>query len=103
MRADERFRSIPGIVGVAAEAEGDRLAIVDGDIRCTFAELDRAMVQSCRAAVASGVKPGDRVAIWAPNMFEWVVAALGVLGAGAGLVPINTRYKGAQAGPGLHW
>jgi HIP---CoA ligase len=97
MRADERFRSIPGIVGVAAEAEGDRLAIVDGDIRCTFAELDRAMVQSCRASVASGVKPGDRVAIWAPNMFEWVVTALGVLGAGAVLVPINTRYKGVEA------
>jgi acyl-CoA synthetase (AMP-forming)/AMP-acid ligase II len=97
MRADERFRSIPGILSVVAVTDGDRPAIVDGEIRCTFAELERAMVQSCRAAVALGVQPGDRVAIWAPNMYEWVVAALGALGAGAVLVPINTRYKGIEA------
>jgi len=97
MRADERFRSIPGIVGVVAATDGDRTAIVDGDISCTFAELELAMVQSCRAAVAFGIEPGDRVAIWAPNMFEWVVAALGALGAGAVLVPVNTRYKGVEA------
>src|SRR5215216_3751318 len=98
MRADERFRSIPGIVGVVAATDADCMAIVDGDVRCTFADLERAMLQACRAAIAFGVQPGDRVAIWAPNMFEWVVAALGALGAGAILVPINTRYKGIEAG-----
>jgi acyl-CoA synthetase (AMP-forming)/AMP-acid ligase II len=97
MRADQRFRSIPGIVGVVAATDGDRAAIVDGNVRCTFAELERAMVRSCGAAVAFGVQPGDRVAIWAPNIYEWVVAALGALGAGAVLVPINTRYKGIEA------
>jgi acyl-CoA synthetase (AMP-forming)/AMP-acid ligase II len=97
MRADERFRSIPGIVGVVAATEGDCPAIVDGKVRCSFAEVERAMVQSCRAAIAFGIQPGDRVAIWAPNMFEWIVAALGALGAGAVLVPINTRYKGLEA------
>jgi acyl-CoA synthetase (AMP-forming)/AMP-acid ligase II len=47
--------------------------------------------------VASGIKAGDRVAIWAPNIHEWIVAALGALTAGAVLVPINTRFKGREA------
>ncbi|HTT87472.1 MAG TPA: FadD3 family acyl-CoA ligase, partial [Acidimicrobiales bacterium] len=51
----------------------------------------------CAAAMAAGIHPGDRVAIWAPNMAEWVVAALGLVGAGAALVPLNTRFKGPEA------
>ena len=49
------------------------------------------------ALVASGVGPGDRVAVWAFNCLEWVVAALGLWRAGAVLVPINTRFKGPEA------
>jgi acyl-CoA synthetase (AMP-forming)/AMP-acid ligase II len=47
--------------------------------------------------VASGIEPGDRVAIWAPNCTEWVVAALGIAAAGAVIVPPNTRFKGGEA------
>jgi acyl-CoA synthetase (AMP-forming)/AMP-acid ligase II len=47
--------------------------------------------------MAAGIHPGDRVAMWAPNMAEWVVAALGLVGAGAALVPLNTRFKGPEA------
>ena len=36
---------------------------------------------------------GDRVSIWAPNIWEWVVTALGVHYAGGVLVPVNTRWK----------
>ena len=43
------------------------------------------------------IEPGDRVAIWAPNIHEWVAALIGVHGAGAVLVPINTRFRGAEA------
>ena len=55
------------------------------------------MATATRAVVAHGIEPGDRVAVWAPNCAEWVVAALGAVGAGAVLVPLNTRYKGAEA------
>ena len=41
--------------------------------------------------------PGGRVAIWAPNCAEWMLAALGALRAGAVLVPMNTRFKGGEA------
>ena len=57
----------------------------------------RLPASATRAAIAQGIEPGDRVAIWAPNSWEWIVAALGVLGAGAWLVPVNTRFKGDEA------
>ena len=44
-----------------------------------------------------GIERGDRVAVWAPNSLEWIVAALGVTTAGAVLVPVNTRFRGAEA------
>ena len=52
---------------------------------------------SPRALVAAGIQPGDRVAIWAPNISEWVVAALGVYRAGGVIVSVNTRFKGNEA------
>jgi acyl-CoA synthetase (AMP-forming)/AMP-acid ligase II len=38
------------------------------------------------------------VAIWAPNVWEWIPTVLGLQAAGGVLVPLNTRYKGAEAG-----
>jgi acyl-CoA synthetase (AMP-forming)/AMP-acid ligase II len=45
----------------------------------------------------TGIRKGDRVAIWAPNSAEWIVAALGIALSGAVLVPLNTRLKGREA------
>ncbi|MFO7591181.1 MAG: AMP-binding protein, partial [Acidimicrobiia bacterium] len=92
-------QTIPELVRRAARAWPDAEALVDdeGAVRVTFAELEARMVASTRAVIASGLEPGDRAAIWAPNVHEWIVAALGVLGAGGVLVPINTRFKGAEA------
>ena len=47
--------------------------------------------------MAAGLEKGDRVAIWAPNSLDWIVAALGLHGAGAVIVPLNTRYKGDES------
>ena len=47
--------------------------------------------------MAAGVGAGERAAIWAPNCAEWMLAALGLLRAGAVLVPLNTRFKGGEA------
>jgi acyl-CoA synthetase (AMP-forming)/AMP-acid ligase II len=41
---------------------------------------------------------GDRIAIWAPNSREWIVAAIGAMSVGAAIVPLNTRLKGREAG-----
>jgi HIP---CoA ligase len=89
--------TIPAIVERAAREFGSLEALVDERERITFSQLAGAAVTSARALVASGVEPGDRVAIWAPNTTEWVHAALGVYAAGAVIVPLNTRFKGSEA------
>jgi len=96
-RGDLRWGSIPGLVSDAAARFGEAEAVVDGDVRLTFAQLEADALKATGAAMAAGIHPGDRVAIWAPNMAEWIVAALGLVGAGAALVPLNTRFKGPEA------
>lgn len=97
MRADEQW----GTIGRLVLAAGDRFpaieALVDGDVRLTFPQLRDAVVDAARAHIAAGVQQGDRVAIWAPNIAEWVIAGLGAVMAGGVLVPLNTRYKGIEA------
>ncbi|BCY13338.1 FadD3 family acyl-CoA ligase [Actinoplanes sp. L3-i22] len=50
-----------------------------------------------RALIAGGLRPGDRLALWAPNSAEWVQTALGVAWAGGTLVPVNTRFTAVEA------
>ena len=91
-------QTIPELVRTAAERFAAREAVVDEDERFDFAELGRRVDEAAKAAISAGLTAGDRVAIWAPNCWEWIVAALGVVSAGGVLVPINTRFKGREAG-----
>ncbi|WP_369208444.1 AMP-binding protein, partial [Streptomyces sp. PU-14G] len=68
-----------------------------GVVRWSFATLRAHVVRSARAALAHGLRKGDRVAVWAPNSRHWITAALGAVSVGAVLVPLNTRYKPAEA------
>jgi acyl-CoA synthetase (AMP-forming)/AMP-acid ligase II len=102
-RGDLQWGTIPGLVEDAAARFGDAEALVDvhaaggTTLRLTFDQLAEQVAGATRAIVANGIERGDRVAIWAPNCAEWVIAALGAVGAGALLVPLNTRFKGAEA------
>ncbi len=102
-RGDLQWGTIPGLVEDAAARFGESEALVDvhgpyGTVtRLTFDQLAEQVAAATRAIVANGIDRGDRVAIWAPNCAEWVVAALGAVGAGALLVPLNTRFKGTEA------
>lgn len=89
------------IAKVALAAGGrwpDKVAISDHGELLTFAELATRARLTGRAFIASGLSSGDRFAIWAPNIHEWIQAALGGIMAGGVLVPLNTRYKGIEAG-----
>jgi acyl-CoA synthetase (AMP-forming)/AMP-acid ligase II len=90
--------TIPSVLYVAADRYRDLEAVVDGDQRVTYAALAGAVSDVARALIASGVEPGDRVAIWAPNSLDWIVVSFAIYSCGAILVPLNTRFKGAEAG-----
>jgi acyl-CoA synthetase (AMP-forming)/AMP-acid ligase II len=92
-----RIGTIPRMALAASEAYGTGNAIEDGAFTLRYDELAGAVLRSSRAFIAAGIEPGDRVAIWAPNVHEWILAALGLQGAGAVLVPLNTRFKGTEA------
>jgi acyl-CoA synthetase (AMP-forming)/AMP-acid ligase II len=91
------FETIPDMVAQRAETLGDRQAIVDGPTTLTFAELARRVDEAARALIAGGIQKGDCVAIWAPNVWEWIVCALAIHTVGGVMVPVNTRYKGMEA------
>ena len=96
-RADLLWGTVPRLVDDAARRHGTLEALVDGDLRLTYAQLAPAVDRYARGLIAAGVGAGERVAVWAPNCAEWMLAALGALRAGAVLVPLNTRFKGPEA------
>ncbi|HVX17392.1 MAG TPA: FadD3 family acyl-CoA ligase [Acidimicrobiales bacterium] len=89
--------TIGAMVDAAGGRFGDHPAVIDGDQRLSYRELAAGARRVGAALVAAGVEVGDRVAIWAPNSASWILAALGVFGSGCVLVPVNTRFKGAEA------
>jgi acyl-CoA synthetase (AMP-forming)/AMP-acid ligase II len=90
--------TIPGAVASAAREFGDAPALVEpAGPRLSYRELHERVRVVARALIAEGVAPGDTVAIWSPNTYHWVLAALGALYAGARLVPVNTRFTGPEA------
>ena len=89
--------TIPHLADEAARRFGAAEAVVDGARRVSFAQLRTLMVDAAAAFIAAGLQRGERVAIWAPNSLEWVVACLGIQAAGGVLIPLNTRFKAAEA------
>ncbi|MER7083656.1 Acyl-CoA synthetase (AMP-forming)/AMP-acid ligase II [Saccharopolyspora kobensis] len=96
MPGSEPF-TIPAAIGVAAQRFPDSTAVLDGPVRLDFAQLLERVRTVARALMAEGVRPGDRVALCSPNTHHWVLAALGAQYAGATLVPVNTRFTGAES------
>ncbi|WP_102419603.1 FadD3 family acyl-CoA ligase [Mycobacterium sp. 4858] len=92
------WQTIPEMVLSAADRFGDAEAVVDGPLRLTFSEVVERIRCAAGAFAELGVDSGDRVAVWAPNSAEWIIAAFGLLTAGGVLVPVNTRFKTEEAG-----
>src|SRR6185295_10455905 len=81
----------------AADRFGDAEAVVDGPLRLSFVDLVERILKASGAFAEYGVEKGDRVALWAPNSADWIVAAFGIMTAGGVLVPVNTRFKADEA------
>ncbi|WP_425088604.1 FadD3 family acyl-CoA ligase [Stappia sp.] len=91
-----RFTTIPALCARAAEVYGDRRAVEDAGVALSFLEIDAMRRRMAKAMMVAGVEKGDRVMIWAPNGWRWFVTALGLVSAGAVLVPASTRFKGGE-------
>ena len=89
--------TIPHLVAACADWRGDHPVIVEENRRISYASLKAQMMRASAAFIKAGLQPGDRVAIWAHNGIDWVIAALGVQAAGGIIVPLNTRFKGQEA------
>ena len=89
--------TLPQLLRRAAASYPATNAIVDGELAITYSDLVRRAEEAARSLIALGVQAGARVAIWAPNLHEWIVAACAIHCAGAIMVPLNTRMKGAEA------
>lgn len=87
----------PALVRAAAEQYGDREYLIDEETRISFEDLERRVHSMAKAHIAAGLHYGDRIAIWAPNIWEWVIIALGAQSVGLTLIPLNTRFKGTEA------
>ncbi len=81
----------------AADRFGDAEAVVDGPLRLNYTEVVERIRCAAGAFAELGIQKGERVAIWAPNSAEWMIAAFGLLTAGGVLVPVNTRFKAEEA------
>jgi fatty-acyl-CoA synthase len=80
------------------ERVGDREALVSRaqGYRATYTELWEQSGVAARGLLARGVRKGDRVGIWSPNRYEWVVVQFATARIGAILVNINPAYKTAE-------
>ena len=76
-----------------AEKWPSKIAVIDGDRRFTFGELNAHSDRLAAALVDMGVKKGDRVGLLAPNCAEFEIAFFGVLKTGAIVTTLNSGYR----------
>src|SRR3712207_3435324 len=80
----------------SARSHPDRAAVVLGERRLTYAQVDAAANQVANLLVARGIRPGDKVALSCPNVPFFPVVYYGILKAGAVVVPLNVLLKGRE-------
>lgn len=85
-------------LAVTAAAHPDVEALVDlpAARRWSYAELLADVRRMATGLLQAGIRPGDRVGIWAPNRWEWVLVQYATAEIGAVLVNINPAYRGRE-------
>jgi fatty-acyl-CoA synthase len=92
------YRTVDGVLKSAASEVPNRDALVAPfqSLRYTFAALDREVERVARGMLACGLKPGERIGIWAPNCAEWILTLFGAARAGLVLVNVNPAYRSSE-------
>ena len=89
LRPPEAAERLDELLTVSAGLYPDRIAIVDGRVRLTYAELDVAVSRMANLLLGRGMRPGDRVALDGLNVSEVVICYYAILRAGGVVVPLN--------------
>jgi len=85
--------NLAALLGPTAAKHPARTAIVLGDTRISYAQLDKASNQVANLLVANGVRRGDKVALSCPNLPYFTIVYFGIIKAGATVVPLNVLLK----------
>src|SRR5262249_25863312 len=80
----------------AALPDNEAVIYADRDLRLTFSQLEAEARLIARGLMACGVERGERAALWAPNVPEWVVLQFALAKIGAILVTVNTSLRAAE-------
>ena len=93
---DPRSNSLADVLRRTAARDGGKVALIAGEVRQTYAELDAEASRVANALAARGVRQGDRVALLSRNCREYVVVVFAAAKLGAVLVPVNFMLTGAD-------
>ena len=83
--------TLHGLLSAAARRDGQAVAVIDGERRLTYAELDERSSRLASLLIERGVRPGDRVGLLLEKSLEAVVGIYGALKAGAAYVPLDDQ------------
>src|SRR6202035_4198641 len=81
---------------VAAWGTRDALIVRHQNVRWTYAELKQRVDRLAAGLIALGLRPGDRIGIWAPNCCEWALTQFASAKAGLILVNLNPAYRAPE-------
>jgi len=76
--------------------ERDALVHVPSELNWCYDRLQTAVDKAAAGMLAIGFRPGDKIALWAPNLAEWMVAFLAIAKMGAVVVPIDPAASDAN-------
>ena len=88
--------SLATLLEDSARTYPDRTAIIQGDRRLSYAEVDASARRVAALLAARGIGNGDRVALAIPNIAEFPIVYYGILMAGAVVVPMNVLMKAEE-------
>jgi acyl-CoA synthetase (AMP-forming)/AMP-acid ligase II len=90
--------TLPALVNYTAQRFANSTAIEDGDFVISYSQLNALRIRAAKACLAAGIEKGDRCVIWAPNIAQWIIAAMGIESVGGVMVPLSPRFQGNEAG-----
>ncbi|MCL2586196.1 MAG: long-chain fatty acid--CoA ligase [Streptosporangiales bacterium] len=88
--------NLASLLETGAAEHPDRAAVVLGDLRLSYGQVNDLATKVAGALAARGIAPGDKVALTCPNTPHFTVAYFGILKAGATVVPLNVLLKARE-------